>query len=615
MAALTKGRQIFLYLAPFPALVSFKIWASLGRDPHTLLIGVSAILAYCVFILVLASCWDKPTYFDWAVGGYFLAVFLCLELWPEATGSILSQFAVTGVYTCLFVAAFFPPLIGMDPFTYHYAKKSAPEVVWNSLPFVMINRLMTYVWAGIFFICALISLFPSIITRALIPVTIITATSLIFNRRFPEYYMRRFVYSNPGNKPGPSTIVENRNDAHRVITLPRTSSVSMGTNSCSDQTTSYSQQEELCLNGLPKTERKTSMKVMAINSSPRGEKTSRTFLMLDSLIKGMREAGAEVRMVHLRDKQVRHCIGCFTCWTKTPGTCVHKDDMTNELLPEWLASDLCVYATPLYHFTVNADMKNFIERTLPNLEPFFVERGGKTTHPMRKMPPGAVMLSVAGFPEHSVFKQLSSYAHFLFGKGLVAEIYRPGAEMMALPKLSRQLDAVLEATITAGKELVNSMKISDETLQRITMPLMDSHSMAKMANIFWKSCISEGVNPKEFQQKRLVPSPDSIESFTTIMTWAFDPKSAGETRATIQFTFSGEAPGACWFKISNGEIRTGEGFSDNPDLTIESPFDLWVEIMTGKADGQKMLMQGKYMAKGDFSLLIRMKELFGAGGS
>ena len=355
------------------------------------------------------------------------------------------------------------------------------------------------------------------------------------------------------------------------------------------------------------------MKVMAINSSPRGEKTSRTFLMLDSLIKGMQEAGAEVKMVHLRDKQIRHCIGCFTCWTKTPGTCVHKDDMTNELLPEWLASDLCVYATPLYHFTVNADMKNFIERTLPILEPFFVKRGGKTTHPMRQIPPGAVMLSVAGFPEPSVFSQLSSYAHFLFGKGLVAEIYRPGAEMMALPRLSRQLDAILEATAVAGQQLVTSRKISPEIVERITVPLMDTESMARMANIFWKSCIAEGVNPQEFQKRKLVPSPDSIESFATIMSWAFDPVSAGETKATIQFTFSGEMSGACWFKISNGEIQAGEGFSDNPDLTIESPFGLWVEIMTGKADGQKMLMQGNYMAKGDFSLLIRMKELFGAG--
>jgi multimeric flavodoxin WrbA len=37
------------------------------------------------------------------------------------------------------------------------------------------------------------------------------------------------------------------------------------------------------------------MNVMAINSSLRGEGQSRTELMLNHLVKGMREAGAEVR--------------------------------------------------------------------------------------------------------------------------------------------------------------------------------------------------------------------------------------------------------------------------------------------------------------------------------
>ena len=72
------------------------------------------------------------------------------------------------------------------------------------------------------------------------------------------------------------------------------------------------------------------MKILAINSSPRGDGISKTGLLLDALIKGMREAGAEVEMVQLRKKSVKNCIGCYTCWTKTPGTCVHNDDMTEE---------------------------------------------------------------------------------------------------------------------------------------------------------------------------------------------------------------------------------------------------------------------------------------------
>ena len=73
------------------------------------------------------------------------------------------------------------------------------------------------------------------------------------------------------------------------------------------------------------------MKILSLNSSPRSEGQSKTELMLNHLVAGMRDAGAEVEIVKLREKTIKNCIGCFTCWTKTPGKCIHKDDMTNEL--------------------------------------------------------------------------------------------------------------------------------------------------------------------------------------------------------------------------------------------------------------------------------------------
>ena len=61
------------------------------------------------------------------------------------------------------------------------------------------------------------------------------------------------------------------------------------------------------------------MKVLALNSGPRSDAESYTILMLNHLVEGMRKAGADVEVIHLREKKIRNCIGCFTCWTKTPG--------------------------------------------------------------------------------------------------------------------------------------------------------------------------------------------------------------------------------------------------------------------------------------------------------
>ncbi len=354
------------------------------------------------------------------------------------------------------------------------------------------------------------------------------------------------------------------------------------------------------------------MKVIALNSSARSEGISKTRLMLEALVKGMVEAGAEVEIIHLRDKKVKHCLGCFTCWTKTPGICVIKDDMTDEIFPKWLKADLAVYATPLYHYTVNATMKAFIERTLPVIEPFMIRESGLTHHPLRHLPPKAVFMSVAGFPESSVFDHLSSYARFLFGKSLLAEIYRPAAEGMVQPEFREKMNDILDATVQAGRELIESMRISEPTMERITQTLgADLDSQAKMANAFWKTCIKEGVTPREFTEKRMIPRPDSIDTFLMIMSSGFNPKSAAGMSAVLQFNFSGEIEGICYLAIEDGRIEAREGASQNPDLTVETPFEIWMDIITGKADGQQMFMQQKYKTIGDITLLMRMKDLFG----
>lgn len=351
------------------------------------------------------------------------------------------------------------------------------------------------------------------------------------------------------------------------------------------------------------------MKILAINSSPRGRGQSMTELMLDHLIEGLRDAGAEVEVVNLREKTVKNCIGCFTCWTKTPGKCIHKDDMTRELFPKWLASDLVVYATPLYYHMMNSAMSTFRERTLPAAFPFFKQGDdGKTFHPLRNKVPDVVWLSVCGFPEESEFDVLSDYLNRTRHKDitLVAEIYRSAAGTMTNPFFEDKKRDILGATRQAGRELVESRRISSETMAKIRQPILDSQSFAKMGNLFWKTCIAERVTPEEFQEKNMVPRPDSLESFMLLLPFGLNSEAAGDKKVILQFKFSGDVEDSCYFTIEKGNIVAKTGTWDNPDLTIETPFDLWIDIMTGKADGQRMFMQQKYKVTGDISLMIQL---------
>ncbi len=95
-----------------------------------------------------------------------------------------------------------------------------------------------------------------------------------------------------------------------------------------------------------------------------------------------------------------------------------------------------------------------------------------------------------------------------------------------------------------------------------------------------------------------------------MMSTGFNPKGAGDTKAILQFDFTGSVEGACHFILSNGTFKTREGKSENPDLTIKSPFDVWMDVVTDKADGAEMFLEGKYQVEGNAEFLD-MKKFFG----
>lgn len=351
------------------------------------------------------------------------------------------------------------------------------------------------------------------------------------------------------------------------------------------------------------------MKVLAINSSPRGGQESYTVMMLNHLVEGMREAGADVEVVNLREKKINYCIGCFTCWTKTPGKCIHKDDMTLELFPKLLACDLAVYATPLYYHTINSRMSAFMERTLPSAQPFF-EKGddGKTCHPMRYPIPPGVLLTVCGFPEASEFKPMLDFfaSTRLKDERDVAAICRPGAAMLSSPHLQKEAQDVFDATRQAGRELIQNMNIAPETMERITQPLGDVESFTQMGNMFWKTCIVEGITPKEFDNRKMIPRPDSLEDFMLMFPYGLRAEAIGDRKAQLQINFTGDINDSCYFTIENARVQTSRGVCANPDITIDTPFNVWMDIITRKADGAQMLMEGKYQAQGDFALMMQL---------
>ncbi|MDR3544050.1 MAG: flavodoxin family protein [Desulfosporosinus sp.] len=104
-------------------------------------------------------------------------------------------------------------------------------------------------------------------------------------------------------------------------------------------------------------------KVLIISGSPR--KGGNSDLLCDQFSLGAKEAGNQTEKIFLRDKKIGYCTGCGSCYISHK--CVQEDDMA-EILEKMITADVIVMATPVYFYTMDAQMKTLIDRTVPRYE-------------------------------------------------------------------------------------------------------------------------------------------------------------------------------------------------------------------------------------------------------
>lgn len=108
-------------------------------------------------------------------------------------------------------------------------------------------------------------------------------------------------------------------------------------------------------------------KILVISSSPR--KNGNTELLINEFQKGALESGNEIERINLNDKKVSYCTNCNGCRNGN-GECVIKDDH-NEIAEKMLDADVVVFATPVYFYSVTAQLKTFIDRMYAREHEFF----------------------------------------------------------------------------------------------------------------------------------------------------------------------------------------------------------------------------------------------------
>jgi multimeric flavodoxin WrbA len=102
------------------------------------------------------------------------------------------------------------------------------------------------------------------------------------------------------------------------------------------------------------------MKTVSFLGSPRRQGNSAT--LLDAVIKGLESNGnSDIEKIFLNEKSIRPCQGCNSCKKEGAKGCVQKDDMQN-IYPLIAKSDLIILASPIYWWSITAQMKLLIDR-------------------------------------------------------------------------------------------------------------------------------------------------------------------------------------------------------------------------------------------------------------
>lgn len=103
-----------------------------------------------------------------------------------------------------------------------------------------------------------------------------------------------------------------------------------------------------------------SKNVLILSGSPR--KGGNSDLLCDEFLKGALAGGNEAEKVFIRDKKIGYCNACYYC-RQSDGVCVIKDDMA-EIIEKMHKADVIVMSSPVYFYSIDAQMKTVIDRTL-----------------------------------------------------------------------------------------------------------------------------------------------------------------------------------------------------------------------------------------------------------
>lgn len=345
------------------------------------------------------------------------------------------------------------------------------------------------------------------------------------------------------------------------------------------------------------------MHILLINGSPKGERSNTLHLaeaFLEGICTGTKDTPT-IRRLTISKMDIRPCLGCFSCWKKTPGQCCIHDEM-QAVLEAILWADVTVWSFPLYYFGLPGQLKTVIDRQLPLTLPFMASDAESGGHPSRYDMTGkkTVLISTCGFyTPAGNYNSVTAQFDRICGKGNYTTLFCGEGELFSVPELAGRTAEYLTLVRQAGQEYATG-GILAETHEKLGQPLFPREVFERMADASW-GIIQTG----EKEDPALI--------FTRQMAALYDPAAyrGSDIVLDMDYTDIGKR-----YRVHLGKdgSRVTEDFAEKPTTVIHTPFSVWKAIAAGELEGSAALMQQQYSVEGDFGLLLNWDDYFGSHG-
>ena len=350
------------------------------------------------------------------------------------------------------------------------------------------------------------------------------------------------------------------------------------------------------------------MNILVINGSPKGEK-SNTYRLTQAFLEGIsaheESIGNQIpktETLEINKLNVKSCLGCFSCWNKTPGECCIRDDM-RMVIEKLLWADLTIWSFPLYYFGLPGQLKNLIDRQLPMTLPFMnaeTESGG---HPSRYDMSGkkTVLISTCGFyTAKGNYDCVTAMFDRFCGKNGYTALFCGQGELFRIQELASRTNEYLSYVRQAGEEYA-SVGISNNTWKKLNENLYPRDVFETMADASW------GVSKTGEKE-------DDSFVFTRQMAALYNKSAWPGHDILLEMNYTDIGKTYRILLGKNGSQITEE-LSGNFTTQINTPYSVWRSIAGGEIAGDEALMKHLYSVEGDFDLMLHWDDYFSAGQS